>query len=495
MTITDAPAPDAALPVTEFDELLVSHPFGDSDYLTGQLAAAFRRRLLSLAYRLPLANDVLDALDAATPYARYRMVGDTVFRCAVQHLQVQLLDGGRYGLDGGLARQILRAAVDRLATGGIGLLDAQLGDRIGPEPYHGWIWHEDGRNTPVTQAFHDIVRDHYGLALCTPTENEIALLIQATRLLETVLPRVARSALTHTHLVAIFRPTGRWESTRSSSEFKVSGTIFLNRRTLTNVWTVAEHLLHESLHQQLYDIRQTHSLLVPNAARSDAPLIHSLWNAPDRGGGNKWDTHRALAAFHVYIHLTLFARAAASSGAFAAQFGPVRMLGPQTAIARAQYLGEQLRQRGWPELGRAGHTLVEWLDSIRPALMPPLVTGSFVHLLLDRYWREAATVAAAAARGEPDDDGLLDALITREIESVRTILTTIDGDVRGFDEALETSADTPAERFTTTRAVIAETLIRACPRRYELALTREPDELVRSMVELSSEQLRVYLGR
>ncbi|MGW6404519.1 hypothetical protein [Streptomyces sp. NPDC055134] len=31
----------------------------------------------------------------------------------------------------------------------------------------------------------------------------------------------------------------------------------------------------------------------------------SLWNIPGLDGNNRWNAHRAMAAFHVYVHLAL----------------------------------------------------------------------------------------------------------------------------------------------------------------------------------------------
>jgi hypothetical protein len=69
------------------------------------------------------------------------------------------------------------------------------------------------------------------------------------------------------------------------------------------------------------------------------------------------------------------------------------MIDSRTAMDRAQYLGEQIKEVCWEELGLAGQQLIEWLIEVLKALDPcPPPKGTYVHLLLDRYQREAQTV-------------------------------------------------------------------------------------------------------
>ncbi|MET9903142.1 HEXXH motif-containing putative peptide modification protein [Streptomyces sp. NPDC006446] len=502
MSTVSKPAAVGPLPVSELDELLVTYPFGNSEYVTSEMHRCYKRRLASISERVPLARDVLEALDRADPYVLYRVMGDTAFRCAVQHLHVQIEDEIPYGMPPERCHEILKGSLQSLKGKVPGLIGSALSDRVGGEPFHGWVWREDCPETIFTEAFRSIVDDHYGLTLHTPSSDELTALAEAVRLLGEVLPNISRSVLSHTHLVAVFAPTGQWATTRSSSEFRISGTIFLSQRTLSNVWALAEHILHESLHQQLYDIRAGHSLLAPDFARADAPLVHSLWNMPDSTRGNYWDIHRTLAAFHVYVHLALFARAArepAEGKQYTARYGPAQMVGPNTALARARYLGDQLRQQGWAELGPAGRQIVDWLHSVLEVVdADPIVQGSFVHLLLDRYWRESSMVRSLAAVQTVDTELLpqFSRLLQEELDCARSVLGTLGYDLTSFDEALGSfGSEESFERFASVRGLIAETLLRACPERYVLSSSHAADDRVRRMVEESSETLRKLLGR
>jgi hypothetical protein len=269
---------------------------------------------------------------------------------------------------------------------------------------------------------------------------------------------------------------------------------------LSNPWLVAEHVFHESLHQQLYDFRQGHSLLVPNFVREGAPLIHSLWNRPDSARGNYWDVHRALAAFHVYFHLALLCTIAERRASeLEAEYGPVRLVGRRTALVRAHYLNEQIRALCWQELGEAGKRFMDWFSSILELLDPsPPAQGSYVHLLLDRYWREAREIESLSNNAEQPSDlpNQLMTLIEDEVKSARCTLTELNEELDQFNEALASfSNEKPATQFMSVRTLIAKTILDASPPSYRLSESKRPDEMVRQMVENSSEVLQPLLAR
>jgi hypothetical protein len=254
-------------------------------------------------------------------------------------------------------------------------------------------------------------------------------------------------------------------------------------------------LFHESLHQQLYDFRRGHSLLDPAFGRADAPLIHSPWNRPDPTNGNYWDVHRALAAFHVYVHLALLSTVAEQrASSLEVSYGPIKMVGSRTALARAHYLGEQLRTLCWQELGPAGHQVVDWFSSILEILDPsPPAPGACIHLLFDRYWREAREVGNIPTTDQRSDlPELLRTLTGHEVESARNVLTTMNEDQERFNRAFGAfSQDDPVTQFVSTRLLVAETIMNLSPGTYKLS--NAADDIVREMVEDSSDALMPIL--
>jgi hypothetical protein len=497
-------------------ELAGHQAFGDSDYIHRQLHACFERRLGKIAVHRPVAGQLQNALSQTDPYSRYRVIGDTVVRSAIQHALSQLETGSSYGLPLTECEDIFRATLRHLEEGqGGGPLEAgtehvQL-HRLGPEPYHCRVWNDEHRDDIFGRSFRGRIWDVYGESLTTPDADELAILIKGTQLLEDLLPLLSRSALSHAHIVTILPRTGKWTGRGSSSNIKIGGTIFLSRGGLQDPWWVAEHLFHESLHHKLYDFRHGHSLLEENFWREDGPRVCSLWNEPSNS--HNWDTHRAVAAFHVYVHLALLCtvaeqRAPGLEKIYGVSYG---MTGSRKSIERAHYLGEKIKELCWQELGLAGRSFIDWLIAILDVLdASPPPRGAYLHLLLDRYRKEARRVdvvlskmdAAGAAPGTKKAiTDRLKSLIKDEIKSVSGMISAIDtdGDLNRFENALAPFSDEElGTKFSQVRKLISESLVALSPDGYALqssaAKSEDPNETIRQMVESSSQQLHIILA-
>jgi hypothetical protein len=282
---------------------------------------------------------------------------------------------------------------------------------------------------------------------------------------------------------------------------------------------VAEHFLHEALHQKLYDLRHGHSLLAPNFAREDAPRVWSPWNVPGANKSNYWDTHRAVAAFHVYVHLAhLSAIAEERAPELEKVYGSLRhsksgmMTNSRKAMERAHYLGEKIQELCYEELGPAGKRLVEWLISVLDALddSPP-PANSYVHLLLDRYQVEALRAGTriksslietrpSAFEGEAsissDVTQQLTKLAKREIESTRSVLSAVNAgaELSQFENTLDKYSDEELGRkFPQVRDLISKTILGLSQDGYRLKSaspeSNATEEIVKQMIEESSGHL------
>lgn len=487
------------------EEALVRHPaFGDSAYIRGQLEVAFVRRLERVAAAMPAAGELLAAFRGADDTTRYRLAGNTVLRCAVQHAYTRLETGKEVGLALPECEQVIRRTQHHLAegrggtpweNGGAGL------QRLGTEWFHGWIWNDDLPDDLLRQAFRKIMDLEYGGQLCAITADELAMLRQGESLLRALLPDLSVSALSHVHQIGCFPDTGFWKGKVSSSQIRVGGTIFLNRQMLRNPWCTAEHLLHEALHQKLYDFRHGHSLLDVDAPLEDTPRVVSLWNAQEFTRANHWDTHRAFAAFHVYVQLALLATLAARRApALEDRYGPLcGMVEARKALDRAWYLGEQLAQQCASHLGPAGHRMRDWLVTVLQHLDPaPPPRGAYVHLLLDLYVREANRIElvlagqdAAVASFERE----LAPAARSEVDAAQGILATLAADAQRaqLDAALERAGPDLSRHFPEVRRAVAAALTAASPDGFGLN-ARAPagvdaDRLVRELVEQGSDRL------
>ena len=493
--------------MASFDAILAQgRPFGDSSYIQGQMRAAFMRRLTDLAVDLPVAGDLRIALDTADHYVRYRMLGDPVVRAAIQQTLGHRIDGASVTLSLQECEEVLEAGRDSVWRGLDGppcLTSLSDVHYLGNPTSTPWVWGMKQSADVFTRALDRLVTAEYKNSLCTPSATDVTVLQEATRLLRELVPLLSQSALGHVHVIGLFPGTGTWERVASSSQFRLTGAIFLNQTTLNNPWWVAEHLLHESLHQKLYDFRHGHSLLARDLADQlqglvDSRTIVSLWNTPGLDDSNRWDSHRALAAFHVYVHLALFCSLAEQQAPRLRRvFGPVDAYPPMTsgrkAFDRARYLGESLRSVCMTDLGLAGQRLVEWLNSILEALdRRPAPAGAYLHLLLDRYLVEAAKVQQRPP--SPDIAVQLRALAGIEGTTITDLLHRLVPQ----PEAIEFTAaltrhlgPTDGDAFTEVRRLIATTLERLARNGDILKpgpdpSARAPDEIIKGMIEGSS---------
>ncbi len=485
-------------------------PFGDSAYIHEQMRRAYRRRIEEIGSHLAVARQLLRSLDRTDAQNEYRVLGDPVVRSVVQQALGQIVTGRQMVLSLDRCEEVLRETVRHIETGaGGGPLESggvQV-QRLGPMSYTPWIWSKQRSDDVFGCSFQQLVESEYGESLCTPPSADIAMLQKATRLLGELFPLLSRSSLSHAHLIGVFPGTGNWEKVASSSQFRLSGAIFLNKTTFKNPWWLAEHLLHESLHQKLYDFRQAHSLLTrddPNAPNlpDDVRTVVSLWNTPGLDASNVWDPHRAIAAFHVYVHLALFCTVAEQRASeFESVYGRPDALPAMTesrrAFERARYLGENLRSSCRPELGLAGQGLVEWFSSILDVLDPfPPPPGSYLHLLLDRYLMEAAKIQQKSPSGSLARQ--LAALIENETASTQALLAAMGARAEASEFcstlAKYPSVEQDAGAFPQIRRLISETLLRFAPDGYSLkphswTAPGSPEEMVRKIVETSSHEL------
>jgi hypothetical protein len=424
-----------------------------------------------------------------------------VMRCAIQHAHRQIETGESYGIPLAQCEGIFREIALHVSELKHEAFFYGDGVRIGSGAHHGWVWNNSQADSALSQAFNTLVFDNYGQKPCTPTSEEVAALIKGAQLLECILPRSAESALSHVHSIVLFPPVGNWLRISSSSEFRLGGTVFLNRKHIMNPWWVAEHLYHEALHQQLYDFRHGHSLLNPDFDREEAPRVCSLWNSPNLKRGNYWDAHRSMAAFHVYVHLSLLCVIVDElANSLASRFGDGEkvLVGTRKALDRARYLAEQLQNACGGDIGQAGKKFTQWFTSVLDVLDDsPAPTGACTHLLLDRYRREAQKVDNLIGESQSNSDFrlLLRTLVENELTSAHRILEETDACVNEFAAKVEDfKRETAQSHFSAARSFIADSLINASQNKYELSTSHVPDEMLREMVETSSERLMPYLS-
>jgi hypothetical protein len=386
--------------------------------------------------------------------------------------------------------------------------ELQACPRLGSAPYHGWVWcGEESDEGVFNRAFRYVLRREHFAPLCYPDSEAIEALRNGVEQLERVAPELARSTLSHTHLIALFSRSGPWEHTISSSQFRVVGVVFLARELLDNPWLTAEYILHESLHQKIYDLRHAHSILLsdvhPDEHTEGEPRIVSLWNRVDAEGSNRWDLNRSLAALHVYTHVAVYASLAELASArdhAPPGFADKRLVTAESAWRRASYLAEGVRRNYSDELGLAGRCLLDWsvqcLELIRRTPSGARLRAS---LLLERYAKEIDTLNSYLCKGTGHSTesivALLD-LLNHEVIAGREVLVAYRRP-EWLDDLNQQLAPYLASNGTVASADSAPS-VRHIIRKALERTVRDPDEtqprdlahgLIQTMIEHSSDKL------
>jgi len=451
-------------------ELATNRPFGDPGYINACTHSRYERRLEMLASSVPAAATLLETVRLADDEKKHRVMGDPAVRIAIN---LGIFEFQRRATSGVAVADILSTldAASAFLTDSVrrpplqagALNPAQL-----PAPFGNWVWtseREDDAPARIVLGMYEHT-ERGRTVLRTPGAGHLAVLEAGTRLLSDTIPLLAGSALDHAHLVAVVG--GAAVSNPQRRPFKsftivtMPGTIFLDASVLANVWQAAEALLHESLHHKLYDLQHSHSILRRGYLTTAAPKIRAPWNR-SFNGSNEWPVDRALAAFHVYVHLAfLFSIIERRSDTLERAHGPFGSFNPSVsarqALDRAQYLGSELgRHRG--ELGVAGQRFLEWMSDILGKCDPkPPALGARVHLTLDLYNSETGSIAAAVLerRSEADAAQFFRERTAWEIRSLHEFAARFGIEAPRLSGAVADGG--PADAYRETRGLVLKYL-------------------------------------
>jgi hypothetical protein len=197
-----------------------------------------------------------------------------------------------------------------------------------------------------------------------PTALHQEVINKAKTLIESLIPKVVAKTLPLVHGIAIVE--GKVDSAYIVS---VPLMFMLNVRVLDDQLQTADSILHESLHQKMFDIRLTRQLLREDyndrasEERGDVPIP---WGA---SSPRKFSIARGLATEHVYIHTAFLYVAALEhlhSNAVLRDVGGneiIRRL--YCSFERASYLADCLASDAVArELGRDGVRFRLWMDQV-----------------------------------------------------------------------------------------------------------------------------------
>ncbi|MGW5421976.1 aKG-HExxH-type peptide beta-hydroxylase [Streptomyces sp. NPDC003943] len=221
---------------------------------------------------------------------------------------------------------------------------------------------------PWLNEFHEIflagltpdgTSEHYDIVGMTSAEAETAA--AGWGILQEYVPELVESIRPHFSLLAAVdgeRPFF------SASTKDVPSAVFVSRSCLTDPLRAAEALLHEGVHSKLYDMYVGFSILGAGYDKDTIAHVKPAWHE----GRESWPFDRALAAYHVYVHLAVFYSTLAAlpddSGLWRDYTRGQVEESARSCGERARLLGADLLPLGEAHAGGSGVAFLRWLDSV-----------------------------------------------------------------------------------------------------------------------------------
>jgi HEXXH motif-containing protein len=185
-------------------------------------------------------------------------------------------------------------------------------------PGHTFVWSDDRpAAVPGRRFVEEVLKRLPGFRIEVPTDEQVQLLDEGVGLALQVTPGLARSALSHLRTVVVGDFEGEGPPINALTAPGLSGVVFLSPHALSDPPTVAETLVHESIHLKFLDIEYVHALFPVGFRPYSSPRITPAWHLDDERYGG-WPLDRLLTSMQVYLSLAVFFGLAAErrSGGF-----------------------------------------------------------------------------------------------------------------------------------------------------------------------------------
>ncbi|MFK0259118.1 PqqD family peptide modification chaperone [Streptomyces sp. NPDC090445] len=375
--------PGVAEAIRLADRMLVEDSrFGDTRAIEERNVARFSIGAELLAEQDPRHEAVLRRVSRAARDQLLPLLGDPVLRNAFEDDLVKLENGVRTGFGfGALASRI------PAEPAGLGPCERMATPHVRPWPHHGsaWVWTEMSPADRVPGEMATRLRQLYDGSIeggpssdpVVPGPEMCQALGRGAELLTALLPQVGPSVLRHVSVVGFTRGESADGPLQSlSGGDPLPSAILMAPERLADPWTVAETLLHESVHLKLFD-----------ALRAGALLTEPEHAVPIPWRQTPWRLIRVLVALHFYVHLLVFQEAVRNAGPeLRAEFGRppagevVDEVTPGTQAAREGTFGSGLERvrylagyvRGLPPgtLTPAGRQFMRWLTDVTAVIDP-----------------------------------------------------------------------------------------------------------------------------
>lgn len=359
--------------VDRADRALSEHPnFGDSTRILAKVYARYRFGMELFAERLPALAPVAQTLERMPDTDLRRIFFDPLVRLAAEDA-FTALEAGQLRSPHRL-EQLLPEAIAALP---LGLCESHMPTRwdLRSDESH-WMWAIVGSADPyaagLQASFDRIFADNPANrgVLLDPDDRSRKKVQDAIGLLSMLLPNSGTSALRHVGAIALLDAQLEGGIVLSAAGGDLTpSTVFISPEQLGNPWDIAGCLLHEGLHMKLFDAARSVSL-----ASAPEETIQVPWR------NVRWSIVRAIFAYHVYVHLSLFKVAALSAdrrcfelfgdpSAYVIRPHAMSVVSNDTSgrygrsIDRARYLGGMLETSWSHLLSPGGREFVGWLKA------------------------------------------------------------------------------------------------------------------------------------
>jgi hypothetical protein len=409
--VLEFPTPNAC--TDGIDESLTSGPYGDTESVLGARWAIYELLLHRMAKSESLST--LDHLLARPSDEWHRVFDDPllrirlheaygIFRCGhrIEATDfIRLVKDHSEHLIGEREPLVVHAFGNRGTVGSSPLLVLD-GDPKSPPSSIQEEFLNLFRSEILVNRLTGIVRQG---GLRVPDLAQRSRLDSAFSLLSELLPLTTRDAARHATLVALAEAHTQDAEMGSGTARSVPGLVFMSKREMRSVWTLAEALLHELTHCKLFDLYLGRRIFRSDYDVRNAATIRSPWNVHTEYQSNEWPFDQALAAYHVYVHLAALSARITAIGIeeLEARYGP-RCFNESLldAAARARYLGAQLVRHAEAHLSDDGAKLVAWLGETLDVIAPPTTRFSGVKYLESVHQQFNACPYTVANSGDSD---------------------------------------------------------------------------------------------
>ncbi|MDQ1049654.1 HEXXH motif-containing putative peptide modification protein [Streptomyces sp. V4I2] len=200
------------------------------------------------------------------------------------------------------------------------------------------------------------------------TAHQAEVAHQAVQLMLATAPELCAGLLRHArYVVAVDGPN----AFDSASTREIPGAAFVAARCMRTPERLAEALVHEFVHMRLYDLQLTRSIFAPSYDTATAPTVAPEWHRHSQVA--HWPVDRALAAAHVYVHLSAWFEQRVRDCP-----DPDLEQSAQTTTSRASSLLGKVTRHADSCLGPAGIDFVRWLSETHQRSTAPRPTGERV---------------------------------------------------------------------------------------------------------------------